>query len=640
MKNSIVLLLIALIVSSFLSAQIKIGDNPQNIDPSSVLELESTDKVLVVTRVTTTQMNAIVPMQGALAYNTDLQSVHYYDGTQWVSIGAGAGGPFTTDPIENAVSTVVITPLNGGSNFEVAPNSIRTEQIVDGGINGVDLQNGSITGDKLTNSSVIKEKISENAVGPHAIQRDSLPLSYFLNDVPFLTAGDINIVSNDPGNILEARADGVFYNDTDGSGGTDDQNLTLTENVIGIEDGNTIDLTPILGSGGGSTTINSTPTVTVAGTGTTADPYLLTSSGGADGSETIIDATNSTIGVTGSGTTANPYILTSNAADVSFTPAGNTLSTNVQNAIEEIQTDLDGLSAGGEANTTSNQGSGGVGLTLTKNVFDLPFKSINAADTGILSVTDDTANNEIDIDIVPATPLTPAKDQMLITNSTNNLVEWAPLSIPTGTSGSIFFSDGSGGLAENNANLFWDTSFGTGGALGIGTNNPQGKLHVAGEIRSEGYNSTFGTEGSPAYSFIASGSDDSNTGMYRIAADELGFSVGGNLALTVDEPSTGVTKVVIKESLEVGASVTMAVLTTSGATTLDDTHYTIILGGNHNITLPLASSVTGRVYIIKNVTVNTPTISSYIDSIGTATTTIGPGVIQLQSDGTNWQQIN
>ena len=110
-------------------AQVKIGDNPQTIDAASVLELESTDKVLVITRVNTLQMNAIVPLQGAMVYNTDVQSVHYFNGTEWINIGGGgggAGGPLTADPIVNDAPTIVITPTGTGDNLEVAQNSIGT----------------------------------------------------------------------------------------------------------------------------------------------------------------------------------------------------------------------------------------------------------------------------------------------------------------------------------------------------------------------------------------------------------------------------------------------------------------------------------------------------------------------------------
>ncbi|MFS4494792.1 beta strand repeat-containing protein [Maribacter sp. 2308TA10-17] len=301
MRDSFKFLLLAFFISATLSSQVKIGDNPQNIDPSSVLELESTDKVLVITRVTTAQMNAIVPSSGALCFNTDLQSVHYYNGTQWVNIGGsgGTGGTLTADEIINDQPTIVITSTATGSNFEVAPESITTEQIDDGTINGIDIQPNSIGPGLIQDGSVTQVKLSENSVGPDQLDSDIIGVSVFNNDAGYITAGDVNVVSGDAGNVLDPRPDGAFYDDsslqmaidqntdaialdTDQSesneiqnlslngteiglsqtagtidigplisaGGSDNQNLTLTGNEIEIENGNTIDLTPILGSGG------------------------------------------------------------------------------------------------------------------------------------------------------------------------------------------------------------------------------------------------------------------------------------------------------------------------------------------------------------------------------------------------------
>ncbi|MEX0275738.1 MAG: hypothetical protein AB3N16_15305 [Flavobacteriaceae bacterium] len=73
-----------------LSAQVKIGDNPQTLHQASVLELESTDKVLVINRLTDAQMNAVTPLQGALAYNTDQACIFYYNGTRWINLCSGA----------------------------------------------------------------------------------------------------------------------------------------------------------------------------------------------------------------------------------------------------------------------------------------------------------------------------------------------------------------------------------------------------------------------------------------------------------------------------------------------------------------------------------------------------------------------
>ena len=53
---------------------------------------------------------------------------------------------------------------------------------------------------------------------------------------------------------------------------------------------------------------------------------------------------------------------------------------------------------GGEANTASNVGSGGVGLFKIKNGIDLEFKNINAGSSKI-TVTNDAGDNEVDIDV-------------------------------------------------------------------------------------------------------------------------------------------------------------------------------------------------------------------------------------------------
>ncbi len=94
-------------------------------------------------------------------------------------------------------------------------------------------------------------------------------------------------------------------------------------------------------------------------------------------------------------------------------------------------------------------------------------------------------------------------------------------------------------------------------------------------------------------------------------------------------------------TLDINGSVSSNISTTTGNLTLDDTHHTIILGGNHNITLPAANTCNGRIYVIKNPTTNTPTITNFNDLIGSGLTTIASETtIWIQSDGTNWQQIS
>ena len=217
MRTLVLFLLVGMFALAPLWAQVKIGNNPQNIDPAAVLELESSTMALIITRVSTEQMEAIVPGQGALVYNTDTACVHYYDGTEWVNLCSGANVNVSADPIVNQlengsdISTIVLTQTNEGTNLEVASESITGNQILDGSIFGEDFNDNSITGNKLANNAVTAAKLSENAVGPFAINRDSLPLSFFRNDVPFLTAGDIQTVSGEAGNSITPGGDGGAF---------------------------------------------------------------------------------------------------------------------------------------------------------------------------------------------------------------------------------------------------------------------------------------------------------------------------------------------------------------------------------------------------------------------------------------------
>jgi len=113
--------------------------------------------------------------------------------------------------------------------------------------------------------------------------------------------------------------------------------------------------------------------------------------------------------------------------------------------------------------------------------------------------------------------------------------------------GSVFFAGTDGTPDEDNAQLFWDD---TNNRLGIGTNSPGNKLEVTGAIRSEGILNSNGTVTEPSYRF----NSDSNTGMFRPAADEIGLTVGGIEAIHIDETSNNTT-VTITETLELDGQI-------------------------------------------------------------------------------------
>ena len=73
-----------------LLSQVKIGENPDQLNQFSLLELESANRTLVVTRINNQEMNAINPLEGALIYNTDAKCLFYYQGDFWHNLCSGS----------------------------------------------------------------------------------------------------------------------------------------------------------------------------------------------------------------------------------------------------------------------------------------------------------------------------------------------------------------------------------------------------------------------------------------------------------------------------------------------------------------------------------------------------------------------
>lgn len=467
MKRLLFLLFFGLCMVHLVKAQVKIGENPQVLDGASVLELESTDKVLVITRVNTTQMNAITPLQGALVYNIDVQSVHYYDGTQWVNIGGGggAGGPLTADPIVNDISTIVITPTGTGDNLEVAENSIGTTQIRDFSINGTeDILDGSIGTGKFGEDVITQFELSENSVGAIELDNANIGLSAFANDVGYITSA--SIVSIDTDNALQIGTDnGAFYDETpllnaiqdnaddiatdnDQSPSNEIQNLTLTGSVIGLTDtGGTIDIGPLV-SGGGSDDQNIGPVTFDAGSnelsigieGGNAGTVNLSALAGGGGSTEVADQTT----ITGVGTAGDPFKIE---------PGGNGqfLTTNAGGAVAWATVTPGGGGTTEVVDGTLLTGAGTAGdpFTIAPGGADQILRTNAAGDalawvplpTGGAVISDDTLEGDgssaatalgLADDAVTIEKIAPGDaDQILRTNAAGDAVAWVPL--PTGS---------------------------------------------------------------------------------------------------------------------------------------------------------------------------------------------------------------
>ncbi|OQD43953.1 hypothetical protein BUL40_04935 [Croceivirga radicis] len=197
---------------------------------------------------------------------------------------------------------------------------------------------------------------------------------------------------------------------------------------------------------------------------------------------------------------------------------------------------------------------------------------------------------------------------------------------------------------DRNYNINGNDLFFRNGQIGIGAlaGAPQSMLDVNGQIQArDGFAANTGSVTNPHYGFATNG--DTNTGMYRISEDNLGFTTGGIEALRIDDnQNVGVGSTNPTSKLDIAGSVAKPITVENTSITLDETNYTVILDGTTAIILPMAGTCEGRVYRIiargNSYTLNINILDS--DGGGIDETSGTTRNLVLQSDGTNWYQIN
>lgn len=122
-----------------LHAQDNVGIGTLNPDPSAILEMQATDKGMLIPRMTSTQKQAIAsPATGLLIYQTDSLSVdqpstfYYFDGTIWRPIISNATGwqltgNAGTDDTTNFIGTT------DSQDFVVKTNNTERLRVYSGG---------------------------------------------------------------------------------------------------------------------------------------------------------------------------------------------------------------------------------------------------------------------------------------------------------------------------------------------------------------------------------------------------------------------------------------------------------------------------------------------------------------------------
>ncbi len=110
-SRMIFILLIGLLFGKSFAQNVGINTTGADPDDSAILDVSSTNKGLLVPRMTQTQRNAIpVPATGLLVYQTDgTQGFYYFDGSTWTTLKAVSGGIYSGDGTTPAGTDVAVT---------------------------------------------------------------------------------------------------------------------------------------------------------------------------------------------------------------------------------------------------------------------------------------------------------------------------------------------------------------------------------------------------------------------------------------------------------------------------------------------------------------------------------------------------
>jgi len=186
MKKSI-LLLLTLLFAGYIHSQVAINTDGSIGNTSAMLDIKSTDKGLLIPRMSLNQRDAISsPEQGLMVFiNTD-STFYFYQGTNWLKLGIGSSG---WDLSGNEIFTDSLLTISIGDSAGNATFQVITDKATD-----------TYTTDKCSGGS---SSASENYAGkPPSNAFDNNNATYWSNDnnLPVWIQYDLGI---DNGKVIE-----------------------------------------------------------------------------------------------------------------------------------------------------------------------------------------------------------------------------------------------------------------------------------------------------------------------------------------------------------------------------------------------------------------------------------------------------
>ncbi len=166
MKNLITIMLTFLIFNC-LYGQVAVNTDGSSANASAMLDVKSTEKGILIPRMTSTQRDAISsPTQGLLVFVSSDSTYYFYQGSSWRKLGVGASGWDWggTEIFADSLQSISIGDTAGNATFQVI----------------TDKATGNYTADKCTSGTA---SASENYAGkPASNAFDNSTSSYWSND--------------------------------------------------------------------------------------------------------------------------------------------------------------------------------------------------------------------------------------------------------------------------------------------------------------------------------------------------------------------------------------------------------------------------------------------------------------------------
>lgn len=138
MRQSIFSLFLFCAFSSLFAQSVSINTDGSTAHSSSILEIKSTNKGMLVPRMTTAQRDAIAaPATGLLVYNTDLNGFQFRNASAWVNLSSekilvDADGDTKIQVEESADEDIIRFDLKGNERMVLQENVNGKAQIEGG----------------------------------------------------------------------------------------------------------------------------------------------------------------------------------------------------------------------------------------------------------------------------------------------------------------------------------------------------------------------------------------------------------------------------------------------------------------------------------------------------------------------------